>query len=476
MNGRGDFLNKIRKCIRRVFWMYVVMFTCLILSIAFVMLDSSKIKSSFNPRIKKDDPMVMRGEIRDRNGNILAQTVKQDGKFKREYNFDRQFAHIVGYNDMGKSGIELKYNFELNKVKFEIFERIKQIFYNTDLKGNNLILTLDQKVQNKAYELLNKKKGAIVAVEPSTGKIIAMVSYPNFNPNTISENWESLNSDSENSPLINRATQGLYAPGSVFKIVTASAAIENLDNWQNFTNECVGEKMFGDKNIRCYNSKKHGNVNLIEAFAVSCNTSFAMLGTELGADILKIKSEKFGFNNSIKYPLDYSQSKFSLTANSSISELVQTAIGQGKTVTTPLQMERIVSAVANGGILMQPYVVDHIKDNSGRVIQKNIPKKETQMFAPDVANELVNMMIEVVNSGTGKAARIENVVVAGKTGTAEVDGKNPHSWFVGFAPAQSPKIAVTVVLENSGEGGLSAAPIAREIINTALNELLQAKN
>lgn len=463
-------MKKIRASIRKVFWLYVVMFLCLVISLFLISVNSSQITSSYNPRIRKDDNTVMRGDIKDYNGNILGKTVKKDGGFKREYTFDREFAHVLGYADMGKSAVELKYNFELGKVRFELIERIKQFLYNTDLKGNNLTLTLDQQIQKKAYDLLGNRKGAIMAIEPSTGKILAMVSYPNFNSNTIVEDWENLNSDSENSPLLNRASQGLYPPGSVFKIVTTATMIENIETWQDFKYECLSEETFGDKTIRCYESKKHGNVDLKQAFAVSCNTTFAKIGELLGADKLKSTAERLGFNKDTKYPLEYNKSIFSLSNNSTESELVQTAIGQGKTLVTPFEMARITSAIANGGILMQPYILDHIEDNRGNTIKKYMPQKESQLFSYEVSKQLVDMMVEVVNSGTAKSAKIDNVLVAGKTGTAEVDNKAPHSWFTGFAPADKPQVAVVVIVENSGEGGMIATPIAKELIKEVINK------
>jgi len=449
--------------------MYVVMFLCLVVSLFFTSADKTQIASSYNPRIRKDDLSVMRGEIRDCNGNVLAKTVKDKNIFKRQYTFDREFAHVIGYSNMGKSGVELKYNFELGTVRFELIERIKQFFYNTDLKGNNITLTLNQNIQKTAYDLLGTKKGAIIAVEPSTGKILAMVSYPDFNSNKIIEDWKNLNADIENSPLLNRVSQGLYPPGSTFKIITAATAIENIENWQNFSNECLGEQEFGDKIIKCYNSKRHGIVDLKQAFAVSCNVTFSQLGSMLGADKLTLVSERLGFNKDVNFPLEYNKSTFSLSNKATQSEIVQTSIGQGKTLATPFEMVRIVSAIANGGILMQPYILDHIEDTKGNILKKYMPEKESQLFSYEVSKQLVDMMIEVVDNGTAKSAKIDNILVAGKTGTAEIDNKNPHSWFVGFAPADKPVVAVAVIIENSGEGSMIATPIAKKIIQEVIN-------
>ncbi len=461
-------MNKIRECIRKVFWLYVVMFACLIVSIIAILLNANQLSSPYNPRIKKEDPLIMQGDLRDYNNKLLVQTIKENNSYNRDYIYNQQFAHILGYSDKGRTGISARYKLELSTLRFETFQRLKKVIRGTDLRGNNLILTLNQEIQKNVYDLLGTKKGAIIVTEPSTGKILAMVSYPNFNPNTISIDWDKLNNDKENSPMLNRATQGVYTPGSVFKIVTAAAFIENIDNWQDFTYECLGEATFGDKKIHCYNSTKHGVVNLKQAFAHSCNTAFAELGTILGADVLRKTAERLGFNNSIDYPMDYKQSTFLLTENSSKSELVQTAIGQGKTSTTPLEMIRIVSAIANAGMLMKPYVVDHIEDNSNNTIKKYFPKKELQLFSNEVSNELVNMMIEVVEIGTATSAKINNLKIAGKTGTAEVDNKNPHSWFVGFAPAQNPQIAIVVLLENHGNNNQNATTLAKKVIENIL--------
>lgn len=488
----------MRKSIKKIFWLYVVMFSCLIFSIMFILLNSEQKTNSHNPRIRKDNPMIMNGEIRDCNGNTLVETVKENGINKRNYIYNKEFAHIIGYSAMGKTGIESKYHFELTKVRFETFERIKQILYKTDLKANNIILTLDKDIQHKAYELLDNKKGAIIVIEPSTGKILAMVSYPNFNPNTIENDWDNLNIDVENSPLLNRATQGLYAPGSVFKVVTAATAIENIPDWQNFTHECLGEKDFGDKKIKCYNLEKHGIINLQEAFMLSCNTAFATLAQTLGSEALKKMSEHLGFNKAIKYPLEYNKSTFTLIEEASNlteeaykAELVQAAIGQGKTLTTPLQMARIISAVANKGILMQPYILDHIEDSSGVILKKYMPKKESKFFSNELNDELIKMMVSGVDNGISTLAKIndisieeistqetkdiliqeiKNISIVGNTGITEIQGKLPHSWFVGFAPIEKAKVSVVVILENLEDGSSNATSIAAELIKAVINK------
>lgn len=449
--------------------MYVVMFACLVASVAYISLDTKTMTNAYNPRTKKSNTSVIRGKIMDYNGNILVESMGKEENHTRDYLYGKEFCHIIGYSGLGNTGVEAQYNFELTKVQFEIIERFKNLIFGSKVEGNSIALTLDKDIQTTAYELLGKRKGSIVVIEPSTGKILAMVSYPNFNPNTINEHWDALKADQENSPLLNRAIQGLYPPGSIYKIVTAAAAMENIANWNELSFDCVGEQNFLDKKIRCYDNTKHGVVNIQQAFAQSCNTTFAQLGKDLGATALKSISERVGFNNTIDFPLEYNKSTFALNEGSTQSELVETAIGQGKTLTTPLQMARITAAVANGGILMKPYLLDHIEDSKGTTLKKFMPEKQAQLFSPEVAQQLVEMMVEVVNTGTGTPAKIKNVEVAGKTGTAEVAGGNPHAWFVGFAPAQNPKVAVVVLLEGGGGGGANASPIAKKIMQAVLD-------
>lgn len=465
-------MNRFKKDIKKVFWLYALMFCALIgYLVKFMVVDSSGIIiNTYNPRLSALEKNIHRGEIRDNQGEVLAKTVINGENLVREYPKGRDFAHIVGFVQKGKSGIEAYGNFMLLDVNNKMLQRINQMFTGDKLRGNHIILTLNSKLQHKARELLNEKKGAIVVIEPSTGKILSMVSVPDFNPNEISQNWEQLNNNEEDSPLINRASQGLYPPGSVYKIITAGAALEDIEYWENFNYHCTGEDIFDENLIRCYNSQSHGEVNLDKAFYLSCNTAFAQLGVDLGGEQLRQVSEKLLFNRSLPYELKYNKSRFELTKESDEKEIVETAMGQGRTLISPLHMAMITSAVANGGILMKPYIIDHGETNYGRVKNKRIPQKYAVLFSPEIANQLTDMMEKVVNEGTGTQAQISNVSVAGKTGTAQNSSGEDHAWFVGFAPSEKPKVVVAVIVENGGSGGRTAGPIARELINMVLNQ------
>lgn len=463
----------MKRNIRRIFWLYFSLFLLIIIYLLkFTLFNSKNISAnSYNPRVTQYDDEILRGSILDCNEIPIVETklTSSSAIQTRIYNFPEQFSHVVGFVGNGNSGIELKYNFELQKPDNEILQRLKSITQKDKIKGNDLVLTLDSDIQNYVYKKLGTSKGSVVVMEPSTGKILSMVSYPSFNPQTISQNWQTLKSDAENSPLLNRATQGLYPPGSVFKIVTAASEIENMASWKQMEHNCEGYKYFGDKKIHCFNSRVHGKVDFQKAFSVSCNTYFSAVGTVLGIETLKTTAEKAYFNKPYGYPLEYSLSEFNLNSNSDESELVETAIGQGKTLVSPLHMTMITSAVANNGIMMKPYIVDHIKTYSGKTKNKQTPSMLSQVFLAETTYEIKSAMESVIISGTGTNAKINGIRVAGKTGTAENSTGIDHSWFVAFAPYDNPKVAVCVMLENSGSGNKSI-PIARDIIKYILSK------
>ncbi len=460
----------MKKNMKRVFYFYSLLFLLLIFHILkFALYDSGDVViNSYNPRLSAVDKNIKRGAILDSNGIVLTDSVVSGSAVERRYSYPREFCHIIGYMPKGKAGIESKYNFTLQKPDNEIYQRLVNIFSDdTPIQGNNIYLTIDSDLQKYVYKKLGVSKGSVVVMEPSTGKILSMVSYPNFNPAEIESNWDELKNDTDNSPLINRASQGLYPPGSTFKIITAGAEIETNPNWKLKTYTCKGENLYGHKIIHCFNSAKHGSIDTSKALSVSCNTFFATVGTEIGGENLNIYAEKALFNNPYDFPLEYNKSSFSLSGDSTESELVETSIGQGKTLVTPLHMAMITSSVANGGIMMRPYIIDHVESYSGNEIEKTYPSRQTQVFSSDTAYELKTMMESVVTSGTATEAKIKGISVAGKTGTAENASGNDHAWFVAFAPADNPKVVVAVILENAGSGS-KAVPITRDIIKYVL--------
>lgn len=463
-------MNNMKKSARRVFWLLALCFFLLLGYLGkLVMIDRAEISSnSYNIRMRNDEAGIQRGDILDADGEVLATSVwQEDGSYLREYPRARMAAHVTGYSSVGKTGVEAAANFTLMSVHQELLQRLQGIIEGRDPKGNDVVLTIDMDIQSIAGDLLGSAKGAVVVMEPSTGRVLAMQAYPDFDPNTVAADWEYLTADEE-SPLVNRATQGLYPPGSTFKIITALAAMEYMPDWQTFTVNCSGEASFENKVIHCYNNKAHGTVDMQEAMAESCNCYFAALAQKIGAENLSTVMKRCGILSEYQFDLAYSQSVMHLNKDSTESELVETAIGQGRTSASVLYMAMLISAVANDGIMMRPYVIDHVQYANGEAGTTTVPEKLLQICTSEEADTLNTMLISVVDSGTGTAARNSGVTVAGKTGTAENATGKDHSWFVGYAPAEDPKVAIAVLIENSDYG--KATPIAGKVLQVALEE------
>jgi len=463
-------IDNMRRHMRRVFWLFVFLFALTagyLIKLATV--DARAVASNpYNRRLGAENADRLPGMILDRRGNIIAESVPHDSGYTREYPYGRVFSHILGTH-LTKTGVETKYNFDLQKLDMEAWQRLDNLFSDRPVEGNSVVTTLDAGLQQAAYDALAKTnlRGAVVAVEPSTGRILASVSAPDFPLGVTTEDWNALLADGADSPLVNRAAQGLYAPGSTFKLLVAAAALEaGLDG---FALDCTGSERFGATVMNCFDGKAHGHMTLDDAMAQSCNVYFAALGEQLGAAALREMAERFGFNQPSAYPLEYSISAFSLTDAAARDEMIETAIGQGKTLATPLQMAMVAAAIANGGLMMNPYILDSVQTRDLRVIEKLMPVSAGTVLSPAIAARLADMMAGVVATGTGKPAQIANVAVAGKTGTAQNETGNDHSWFVGFAPAEQPAIAIAVLLEETG-GGTKATALAKTVMEAWLKE------
>lgn len=464
-------MSNMKRSMRRVFWLLALCFFLLLGYLGkLVFVDRAEISgNAYNSRLRYVDETIKRGDILDREGEVLAtSTLQSDGTYQRKYPRARMAAHITGYSSVGKTGVEAAKNFELMRLHQELLQRVSGVVKGTELQGNTVSLTVDMDIQSAAGDLLGSAKGAIVVMEPSTGRVLALQAYPDFDPNTVEAQWENLK-DHPDSPLVNRATQGLYPPGSTFKTVTALAAMEHLPNWQSFTVDCSGERNFEDKVIHCYHNTAHGTVDMKGALAASCNCYFAALAEEIGAADLAKTMQQVGMTAQSHFELETSPNSIYLEKGATESELVETAIGQGRTGVTPLYMAMLASAIANDGKMMQPYIVDHILYPDGTEAKHTVPEALLDICTPQEAATLREMMTEVVTSGTGTAAAVSGVTVAGKTGTAENATGNDHSWFIGFAPAEDPQVAVAVLIEDANYG--RATPIAGKMLRVALTEL-----
>lgn len=427
------------------------------------------INNSYNGRQELLISQNTRGTIYAAGGQALAQTqTDADGKETRNYPYENLFAHVVGYASNGKFGIESSSNYYLINSNAKLADKVASDVAGAKYPGDSVVTTLDVGIQEVAYQSLGIYKGAIIVSEPSTGKIIAMVSKPDFNPNEIDAIWDDLIKDKESSVLLNRVTQGLYPPGSTFKIVTALEYIrENPETYNQYTYQCNGKFSLGEDSINCYHGSVHGYEDFSKSFAKSCNSSFANIGVSLDRAKFGATLNDLLFNQELQVSFAYNQSKLTIDGSTSDSDVIQASIGQGTTQITPLHVNMITSAIANKGVLMKPYLVDYVKNNENAIVKQFHPDTYKKLMSEEEAAALNGLMQEVVTSGTGTKLSGLSYTAAGKTGSAEYnsDKSQSHAWFTGFAPAENPEVCVTVIIEGAGSGGDFAVPIAKRIFN-----------
>ena len=424
-------------------------------------------------------------------GNSVASSVPVDDPFgyQRVYADPGElYAHVTGYYSIvyGRSGIEYWMNTELNGSADSLFyERIGDLVTGRSAQGASVELTIDPAVQQAAWDALGDQRGAVVALDPETGAILAMVSKPSYDPEVLAlhdtaavrQAWDALHAD-PGSPLTNRAIAGTtYPPGSTFKIVTAAAALEaGLTPETQVPAPDALDLPLTSAVIRNFGGSSCGDgvtTTLLDALRVSCNTAFGQLGLDLGADALRQQAEAFGFDTPLNVPMKVTESHF--PADPDAPQTALSAIGQYEVTVTPLQVAMLSAAVANEGVLMKPYLVQTVRSSDLTVVEQTEPTRLGRPISAETAAALQAMMTAVVADGTGEAAQLPGVVVAGKTGTAQTTAEAaPHAWFTGFAPADAPRVAVAVVVENGGAagneatGGAVAAPIARAVIEAVL--------
>ena len=428
------------------------------------------ISSSYNKRQDLFAQKVVRGDILSSEGYVLATTnTDAQGNESRYYPYANMFSHIVGYATNGKSGIESFANLNLLRSHTFFLEKAVNELQGEKSKGDNVVTTLNFDLQVTAYDALGNYDGAVIVLEPSTGKILCMVSKPDFDPNNIAEEWETLTAEeNESSVLLNRATQGLYPPGSTFKILTTLAYIRQNPDYENYTYTCESRFATEDIVIRCANNKTHGQLDLKDSFAESCNSSFASLGLSLDMEEFSEMCNDMLFNEALPTKFESSKSRFSLGTDASTDDIVQTSIGQGKTLVTPLHMALLTAGIANNGVVMTPYVIDHTENYEGTVVKSFEPKEYKTIMTEEEAAILQEYMQAVVEYGTAEALSGAGYMAAGKTGSAEfsTDKDASHAWFVGYAHQEGKEdIAIAVIVENSGLGSKYAVPIAKKVFD-----------
>jgi len=426
----------------------------------------------FNPRLVSAIRDRPRGTILDSAGHVLAESIKTADGYQRRY-ADRSLAQVVGYASFkyGAAGVEAAYADSLiGQDPGDPVATWRARYLGERESPGAVVLAIDPKVQKAAFDALaaTGKKGAIIALDPRTGAIIASVSLPSFDPNQVVDPktediaWQQVNGD-EARPLIDRARSGLYAPGSTFKTITGAAALENGvnpdakvrvdDPWQ-------ADKSWGDYFVRS-SSHAHADYTMADAYRLSENIYFAKVGLQIGGAKLAEYAQRFGIGSAPKCDLAVAKGQLS---NSGVLDrptlVADTAYGQGELLTSPLQMALVAAAIGRGGVMPTPHYALEVRDSAGNTIRTIAPSAAGQVMRPDTAAKLTQYLVGAVEGQGAFAfgAKIAGVHVAGKTGTAENPAGPPHGWFIGFAPAEAPTVAVAVIIENAGAGGVDAAP------------------
>ncbi|HEX6032643.1 MAG TPA: penicillin-binding protein 2 [Tepidiformaceae bacterium] len=419
-----------------------------------------------NPRVLSSFTDPNRGRILDRDGNVLAQSLA-DGT--RVYT-DASVAHAIGYlsAQFGSQGAELEFNDYLEGSAGNSWEgALNAEFRRAATQGQDVRLTIDPQIQAAAAQALGARRGAVIALDPRNGEVLAMVSVPTYDPGTLTD---AVVND-ESSPLLNRAAQGLYPPGSTFKTVTTISALENGVIKPDTPVECVeGQMVFDGFPVSCRNVPQgEGRYPFKNAFTFSVNAILAQVGVELGWDRLLETARKLGFESEIPFTTDTVASQvLSPGSEKTISLLASTAFGQGELLATPLQMALVAAAIANDGVMADPHLGLAAYDGDHRLGDVESPGRR-RVMSSEVAATMREFMVSVVDNAQANGVQIPGVKVGGKTGTAETGQGTSHAWFIAFAPADRPTIAVAVVVENGGRGGEVASPIAGQVIRAALN-------
>ncbi|NLE74416.1 MAG: cell division protein FtsI [Actinobacteria bacterium] len=462
----------MERCTRRLFWFFVVLFLLLTGQLAYVQVFAAPRLNTdpSNTRAIEEQMRVERGLILSRDGVELARNVKEGMYFLRSYPQEGLAEPWLGYNSLryGRAGVERVYNTELaGEMDALRIRNLLDIITGKPKRGADVVLSLDWEIQRAAVEALGDRTGAVVALDPATGAVLACTSYPRYDPNSLEQDWERLIAD-PGRPLFDRATGGLYPPGSVFKMVVAAAALQEGKVTVDSQFDDTGSYVAGGYEVANFGDQSYGVHDFAEATISSINTTYAKVGVDVGATTLARYAGAFGLGESLPWALGGKTGVFPDPGTMDTAHVAQVSFGQGQLLVSPFEMALVASGIANGGRIMAPYLVEEIRDYRGSVIEKTRPRVWRQAISEDTAAVLKDLMVRVVAEGTGTNAAISGVNVAGKTGTAEVDEGETHAWFIGFAPAEAPRVAVAVIVENAGTGGAIAAPVAKRVMETAL--------
>jgi peptidoglycan glycosyltransferase len=433
-----------------------------------------------NKRPLLEEQQIRRGLIIARDGRVLARNRAVGGSprfYERIYPEGALFGHPVGYSfvERGRVALEREYNDDLTGKQDE-FQSLLDEIRGREREGNDVFTTLDSQAQQAARDGLAGQTGSVVAIEPASGRIRALVSIPGYDPNEIPRRFGDLRR-APRSPLLDRAVQSGYPPGSTMKVVTATAALDSGRYNPNSVVDGKSPKRIGGVPLNNFGNEDFGPITLTAALTNSVNTVWGEVGQKLGKGTMFEYMRRYGFDRKPLIDLPSDEIRASgvygrrgrLLGPSDAIDIGRVAIGQERLQVTPLQMALIAAGVANGGSLMRPHLVEQVKDRDGRTVRRVKPSEQNRVMKEGTAAQLASMMANVVKEGTGTAAALQGISVAGKTGTAEVGTSINQAWFIGFAPVDNPRVAVAVTVERTtGQGGTIAAPIAKTVMESLL--------
>lgn len=467
-----------------VSWLVTLLTAALIVNLTWLqVIDAQALNNNpHNTRGLEKELRAERGAILTADGVVLARSVKgANGFYTRTYPAGKLAAHVTGYYSTryGRTGIEAAANDALAGHRgYTSFADVMDDALGRPVTGSDVVLTIDSKVQKAAESALAGRRGAVVVLDPKTGAVLALASSPSFSPATVERDWSALSKDPA-SPLVDRALASLYPPGSTFKVVTLTKVLSSGIAGPQTVLPAPSVLNVGGGKVTNFEGEGGGSVTLTQATRSSINTVYGQLGVTLGASRLVAQARAYGFDAPIPFDLNVAPSLMADPSSMTTWETAWAAVGQpvgahavNGPVVTAMQMALVGAGIANNGIVMRPYLIDHTGNAAGAPVLTTQPRALTTATDPATAATVRTMMIDVVDRGSGAQARISGVKIAGKTGTAEV-GKsvNPDAWFIAFGPAASgdtPRVAMAIVLENGGVGGRVAAPAAKPVLEAAL--------
>jgi len=469
----------------RVATVFSVLLAALVINLTWIQVVQARslANNPANTRNLAEQARSDRGSIITRDGVVLAESVPASrSTFKREYPEGSFAAHTVGYYSLryGRAGVEAAANDALAGTRsFQTWSDVVDAATGRPIVGDDVRLTLDSRVQRAAQRALRGETGAVVVLDPRSGAVLASASNPSYDPAKVDDDWDEISSADQGAALLDRGRQALYPPGSTFKVVTLTGALAAGTATLDDTFPGPGTLEIGGAPVTNFEGGSYKSLSLLDATARSVNTVFARLAVDLGAEKLVEQADRFGFDEELGYELPATISLMPDPAEMTTWETAWAGVGQpvgehespAGPQATVMQMALVAAGIANDGAVMRPYVLESVLDSSGRPspATTTIPRRLTTATDPVTAEEVTVAMVRVVEAGSGAGARVRGTKVAGKTGTAEVGkGRSTNAWFIAFAPAENPTVALAIMIEGGGVGGRVAAPAARPVLQAAL--------